>query len=217
MIEPLFETNLTLAKRSLIAFHDFIALTCVAAICSMALIEPAYAYVDPSVMTYTIQALAGVAVALGAVAGVAFRRTRKVLFKMLKIDENRGKTAEQDILRLAKDDIQAHKDADDQVHALTTAKTTSDLSPLSWKNRLIYALISAFFFVFTLKMYSVNNSVAAKLRLHSFVGVANFGACCHLEARRPHLVLIQELFIVVRCRLDARAEITVRENNLSVY
>ncbi len=35
---------------------------------------PALAYVDPSVMTYTIQALAAVAVALSAVLGVASTR-----------------------------------------------------------------------------------------------------------------------------------------------
>ena len=38
-----------------------------------ALATPALAHVDPSVMTYTIQALAGVAVALSAVLGVVWR------------------------------------------------------------------------------------------------------------------------------------------------
>ena len=54
----------------------------------------AQAYVDPSVMTYTIQALAAVVVALSAVLGVAFRRSRKVLFRLLKIDENANKIGE---------------------------------------------------------------------------------------------------------------------------
>lgn len=62
--------------------------------------EPAYAYVDPSVMTYTIQALAGVAVALSAVLGVAFRKTRRKLFSLLKIDENARKEVEGDIHRV---------------------------------------------------------------------------------------------------------------------
>ena len=52
---------------------------------------PAQAYVDPSVVTYTIQALAGVAVALSAVLGVVWRRLRKRLYKALNIDENRDK------------------------------------------------------------------------------------------------------------------------------
>ncbi|WP_139652359.1 YidC/Oxa1 family membrane protein insertase [Raoultibacter phocaeensis] len=62
--------------------------------------EPAYAYVDPSVMTYTIQALAGVAVALSAVLGVVFRKTRRKLFAMFKIDENAHKVVEGDIHRV---------------------------------------------------------------------------------------------------------------------
>ncbi|MCI6845423.1 MAG: hypothetical protein MR874_11825, partial [Coriobacteriaceae bacterium] len=49
-----------------------------------AMARPALAYVDPSVMTYTIQALAAVAVALSAVLGVAFRRTRRVIMRLLR-------------------------------------------------------------------------------------------------------------------------------------
>lgn len=66
-----------------------------------ALAEPAYAYVDPSVMTYTIQALAGVAVALSAVAGVAFRRSRRAIMKALNIDENAKKDIDPQWLRVA--------------------------------------------------------------------------------------------------------------------
>lgn len=49
---------------------------------------PAFAYVDPSIMTYTIQAVAGVAVALSTVLGVAARRSRKKLMTLLDFDEN---------------------------------------------------------------------------------------------------------------------------------
>ena len=62
--------------------------------------EPALAYVDPSVMTYTIQALAAVAVALSAVLGVAFRRTRKALMRLLHIDEGAGRVAEPEVSRI---------------------------------------------------------------------------------------------------------------------
>ena len=37
------------------------------------------AYVDPSVMTYTIQAMAGILIALGSVIGVGWRRIQKKL------------------------------------------------------------------------------------------------------------------------------------------
>lgn len=62
--------------------------------------ECAYAYVDPSVMTYTIQAVAGVAVALSAVAGVAFRRTRRKIYQVFNIDENAHKLAEETVERI---------------------------------------------------------------------------------------------------------------------
>ena len=56
----------------------------------------AYAYIDPSVMTYVIQAVAGVVIALGAVFGIYFRRMKKALFAFLHIDENRNKEVESD-------------------------------------------------------------------------------------------------------------------------
>ncbi|MCQ2751922.1 MAG: hypothetical protein MJ189_02335 [Coriobacteriales bacterium] len=59
----------------------------------------AFAYVDPSVMTYTIQALAGVAVALSAVLSVAFRRSRRAIMKLLGIDENQKKDVDPSVTR----------------------------------------------------------------------------------------------------------------------
>lgn len=82
-------------KRFALLAFDAVSLFAIAAV--FALVCPkayAHAYVDPSVMTYTIQALAGVAVALSAVMGVMWRRARRLLFKLLKIDENYGKTVE---------------------------------------------------------------------------------------------------------------------------
>lgn len=56
---------------------DITSVILFACILTIATPTPAFAYVDPSVMTYTIQAVAGVAVALSAVLGIAFRRSRK--------------------------------------------------------------------------------------------------------------------------------------------
>ena len=83
-----------MARRCALALFDVLGAFVIALAISPALCEPAYAYVDPSVMTYTIQAVAGVAVALSAVAGVAFRRSRRAIFKLLNIDENRNKTVD---------------------------------------------------------------------------------------------------------------------------
>jgi len=79
------------AKRGALLIFDALCLGAIAAIALSGVPAPAYAYVDPSVMTYTIQAVAGVAVALSAVAGVAFRRSRKAIMKFFKIDENARK------------------------------------------------------------------------------------------------------------------------------
>ena len=57
----------------------------------------ASAYLDPSVMPYTIQVVAGVAVAAGAVVGVLWRRAKKKVQDKLGIDENAKKEVEEEI------------------------------------------------------------------------------------------------------------------------
>ena len=42
---------------------------------------PVHAYIDPSIMTYAIQAISGIAVALGTVGGLMFRKIRRKLGK----------------------------------------------------------------------------------------------------------------------------------------
>ena len=56
-----------------------------------------FAYVDPSVMSYTVQAIAGVAIALGVVFGVVWRRIKKGASKALGRDENAGKEVEDEV------------------------------------------------------------------------------------------------------------------------
>lgn len=56
-----------------------------------------FAYVDPSVMSYTVQAIAGVAIALGVVFGVVWRKIKKGANKALGRDENAGKEVEKDV------------------------------------------------------------------------------------------------------------------------
>lgn len=61
----------------------------------------ASAYIDPSVMTYVIQAVAGVVVAVGAAVGIYFRRVKKKLNDTLGIDENQNKEVESDEIVVA--------------------------------------------------------------------------------------------------------------------
>lgn len=56
-----------------------------------------FAYVDPSVMSYTVQAIAGVAIALGVVFGVVWRKVKKSANKALGRDENAGKEVEDEV------------------------------------------------------------------------------------------------------------------------
>ena len=53
-------------------------------------------YIDPSVKTYAIQAIAGVVIAVGAFLGIYFRKAKKKLNNKLGIDENRNKEVESD-------------------------------------------------------------------------------------------------------------------------
>lgn len=56
----------------------------------------AKAYIDPSVATYAIQAIAGIVIALGAAVGIYFRRAKKKIDEKLGVDENRNKEVESD-------------------------------------------------------------------------------------------------------------------------
>lgn len=68
-----------------------------AGICSMLMFgRDVNAYIDPSVTTYVIQAVAGIVVALGAAVGIYFRRAKKKVSDKLGIDENRNKEVETD-------------------------------------------------------------------------------------------------------------------------
>lgn len=56
----------------------------------------ASAYIDPSVMTYAIQAGAGIVIALGAGIGIYYRKVKKKVSNKLGIDENKNKEVESD-------------------------------------------------------------------------------------------------------------------------
>ena len=55
-------------------------------------------YIDPSVMSYTIQIIAGAVITLGAVFAVVFRRVKKKAKNALNIEEK--KEIEEDIIDL---------------------------------------------------------------------------------------------------------------------
>ena len=60
-----------------------VMLACFVAFCSMMMFGMnANAYIDPSVMTYLIQVIAGIVVAVGAVVGIYFRKAKKKVAKV---------------------------------------------------------------------------------------------------------------------------------------
>ncbi len=86
----------TALKKLRFAFY----LTCI----GLMLTAPAFAaYVDPSVTTFVLQAVVGVVVVAGAVIGVVWRKAKKKAMEALNIDENAGKTVEDDIVVFADD------------------------------------------------------------------------------------------------------------------
>lgn len=56
------------------------------------------AYIDPSVMTYSIQAIAGVAIAIGAVVAVFWRKAKKKVSDKLGLENNTKKEVEEEIV-----------------------------------------------------------------------------------------------------------------------
>ena len=117
------------------------------------MIHIARSYVDPSVMTYTIQAVAALAVALSAVFGVAFRRTRKVIFRLLHIDENAGRTVEPDIHRINPSEKPAADRAAEQLLAAVKGRHEASAAN-GYKPKVLQRVIAALFasalLVFTL-------------------------------------------------------------------
>jgi len=56
---------------------------------SLVLMVDVHAYLDPSATTYAIQVVAGIAVAVGATAGIYFRRAKKKVQETLGIEETK--------------------------------------------------------------------------------------------------------------------------------
>ena len=64
--------------------------------------QTACAYIDPSTTTFLIQAVAGVAVAIGAAVAVYWRKAKKKVANQLGIDEKANKDVESDDISFTK-------------------------------------------------------------------------------------------------------------------
>ena len=163
------------AKHLLVVCLDALFGSAMVACLLVALARPAYAYVDPSVMTYTIQALAGVAVALSALLGIVWRRLRRVLLRVLHIDENADKLVEPDIHEIKSSDPRR-----DELLAEADHTTESDLRSLGvirpeklrWRARLFFSLVAALLLAFTVLVVAPLEIVAGSAESLYF-GVVN--------------------------------------------
>ena len=194
-------------KRLVLVMHDLVALLVIGFILACGFTVPAYAYVDPSVMTYTIQALAGVAVALGAVAGVAFRRTRRALMRMLHIDENANKEVEGDVHRIrdgvalaAANEAAATAKAQTGRSSRRGAKqSVLDAYRPKWWQRLILSAIVSAFVVFTLFVVAPYEIISASK------GSLAFGLRDLWQPIAIYSVALAGILIVVLTLLRGRA------------
>lgn len=77
-------------KKVLIRSMKFLFLVVFSSVVGMLLFGvTASAYIDPSVMTYMIQIIAGVVIAVGAIVGVYWRRAKKKVQNSLGIEEKK--------------------------------------------------------------------------------------------------------------------------------
>jgi hypothetical protein len=91
--------------KKLIRLSAMTLFTCVAAMLFFGI--NGSAYIDPSVMTYLIQAIAGIVIAVGAGLGIYFRRAKRKINEKLNIEENRNKEVESDEIVVTDEDSQA--------------------------------------------------------------------------------------------------------------
>ena len=139
-----------------VALGSLYAITALALIALWSCIpaSQAYAYVDPSVMTYTIQAIAGVAVALSAVAGVAFRRTRRKIYELFNIDEDAHKISESAVSPIDPTSADAAtrqavaRDAAASLAAACDEQVSTGPRKMRWSRRFAFALVMCVFMAF---------------------------------------------------------------------
>ncbi|MBQ1279395.1 MAG: hypothetical protein IIY13_03090 [Clostridia bacterium] len=66
---------------------------------------PTQLYIDPSVMTYAIQAVAGVVIAISAVVVVLWRKAKKKVAEKLNLEEKSIKETEEEVQIIEDEEI----------------------------------------------------------------------------------------------------------------
>lgn len=80
-------------------YHSMVIATLYFTVCFLLMsTSTACAYIDPSTTTYVIQAVAGIAIAIGAFVAVYWRKAKKKVQNALHIDENANKVMEDELV-----------------------------------------------------------------------------------------------------------------------
>ncbi len=90
-------------------------------------------YIDPSVMTFAVQAIAGAVIAIGAFVGIYYRKAKKKVNDKLGIDENRNKEVESD--DIFDDDDEDEEEKPKKVEKKVEKKETTKLTPKKNNNK----------------------------------------------------------------------------------
>ena len=106
-------------KKYMSVLFTFALLTACVAACA---VLSASAYIDPSVMTYTLEAVAGIVIGAGAVFFVWWRKVKKKVADKLGIDENAGKEVEGDLVITDESAVDGAAEAVEAVTAETEKK-----------------------------------------------------------------------------------------------
>lgn len=81
-----------------------------------------FGYIDPSVVTYAIQAGTGIVIAVGAFVGLYLKKAKKKVGKKLGIDENKNKEVESDEIIVKKSDDKGSKKTNKKTKSKATKK-----------------------------------------------------------------------------------------------
>ena len=90
-------------------------------------------YIDPSVMTFAVQAIAGAVIAIGAFVGIYYRKAKKKVNDKLGIDENRNKEVESD--DIFDDDDEDEEEKTKKVEKKVEKKETTKPTPKKNNNK----------------------------------------------------------------------------------
>ncbi len=178
---------------------------------------PVHAYVDPSIMTYTIQAVAGIVIASATFIGVLYRRARRKLFANTKYADKHYAKQEEDALLFAENDEEALRKLQQKAQAYSgdTAEAADDApvrrgQPLGWKRRLVMTVLPALFLTVTAALYIPSSlylsnisefkiefarvfPLIAEFSLAAFIGLTAFGMILNDTAVRIYAAVLMAL------------------------